>query len=249
VITINSLIKEYGNFRAVNNISLNVRKGEIYGFLGLNGAGKTTTLRILAGILKPTSGTMSLGGYDVATHPIEAKQITGFIPDRPYLYVKLSAEEFLLFVAELYSIPRDTALKAIDELITEYNLTAWRHELIESFSHGMKQRLATCAALLHRPKILIVDEPMVGLDPQGARLLKDRLRTYAKEGMTILLSTHSLNVAEEIADRIAIIHKGSILIEGELANIRAQKGFQNEDLEKIFLTLTSPEYQEQELVI
>lgn len=239
MITIESVTKRYGNFTAVNNISLQVRKGEIFGFLGVNGAGKTTTLRMLAGVLKPTSGKITIDKYDLQKDPIAAKSITGYIPDRPYLYNKLTARELLYFIADLYSVPSKEVEPRIDSLLNNYSLSDWSNELIESFSHGMKQRLATCAALIHRPKILIVDEPMVGLDPHGARMLKNALRSYAKEGMAIFLSTHSLNVAEEVADRLAIIHQGSLITTGTLEDLRKQTGNLKNDLEEMFLEITS----------
>lgn len=239
MIEIKSVIKEYGSFRAVNNISLTVQPGEIFGFLGVNGAGKTTTLKMLAGILRPTSGSLSICGYDVQHNSAQAKSVTGYIPDRPHLYNKLTGREFLYFIAELYQVPLNVADQRIDQLLSDYRLGEWQDELIESYSHGMKQRVATCAALIHKPKVLIVDEPMVGLDPHGARMLKDAFRRYASEGMSILLSTHSLNVAEEVADRLAIIHRGAIVASGTLADIRTHAGNSEQDLEEIFLQITA----------
>lgn len=238
MVRLDHVSKSYGSFQAVKDISLEIRPGEIFGFLGVNGAGKTTTLRMLAGVLKPTSGTISIGGYDIATHSIEAKQITGYIPDRPYLYNKLTGREFLYFVADLYNVPIKEADARIDTLLGEYRLLEWQDELIESYSHGMKQRLATCAGLIHGPKVLIVDEPMVGLDPHGAKFLKEAFKRYASEGVSILLSTHSLNVAEEVADRLVIIDKGTIIAMGTLDEIRAASGSEHERLESLFLRLT-----------
>jgi ABC-2 type transport system ATP-binding protein len=239
MIEIRNLTKRYGSFCAVNDLTLRVHAGEIFGFLGVNGAGKTTTLRMLAGVLKPTGGAISIGGYDISAEPHKAKAITGFIPDRPHLYTKLTAYEFLRFCAELYQVPEEFIDPRIEELLEQYKLQEWTHELIESFSHGMKQRVATCAALVHRPKLLIVDEPMVGLDPHGAKLLKDSLKNYAREGTTVLLSTHSLNVAEELSDRMAIISKGTIIALGTLAEIRSLVGGKELGLEQLFLELTT----------
>lgn len=239
MLQIANLSKDYGKFRAVNEISLSIQPGEIFGFLGVNGAGKTTTLRMLAGVLKPTSGRIQIDEFDMAENPIQAKKITGYIPDRPYMYNKLTGREFLYFICELYQVDPKVSEQGIDKLLTEYSLKDWQDELIESYSHGMKQRLATCAALVHRPKLLVVDEPMVGLDPHGAKFLKQSFKNYAQEGMSILLSTHTLSVAEELADRIAIIHKGSILTIGTLQEIRALTGGTDEGLENIFITLTS----------
>jgi ABC-2 type transport system ATP-binding protein len=239
MIEITNVTKNFGNFRAVNDITLSVRPGEIFGFLGVNGAGKTTTLKMLAGILKPSAGQIRIGEFDINEQPEQAKAITGYIPDRPHLYGKLTGREFLYFVSELYRISLTDSNERIDFLLHEYRLNEWQDELIESYSHGMKQRLATCAALLHRPKVLIVDEPMVGLDPHGAKLLKDSFRQYAKNGMSILLSTHSLNVAEEVSDRLAIIHRGTIVNIGTLEDIKRQAGTFDQDLEEMFLQITS----------
>ena len=194
---------------------------------------------MLTGILRPTSGAISIGGFSMADNPQDAKRITGYIPDRPYLYGKLTAREFLYFVADLYEVPAKLADERIDSLLREYGLSEWQDELIENFSHGMRQRVATCAALVHAPKVLVVDEPMVGLDPHGAKLLKERFKAYAKSGMSIFLSTHSLNVAQEVADRLAIIHQGKILTTGTLEDIRALTGKRDDDLEAMFLQLTA----------
>jgi ABC-2 type transport system ATP-binding protein len=239
MITINNVTKQYGSFSAVQGISLEVKPGEIFAFLGINGAGKTTTIRMITGILQPTSGDITIGGFSMAREPLKAKQITGYIPDRPYLYGKLSAREFLYFVADLYEVQPALAEERITSLLQEYGLTTWQNELIENFSHGMKQRVATCAALVHEPRVLVVDEPMVGLDPHGAKLLKERFKAYAARGMSIFLSTHSLNVAEEVADRLAIIHQGKILTTGTLSDIRALTGKRDEGLEAMFLELTA----------
>ncbi|NDC37797.1 MAG: ABC transporter ATP-binding protein [Proteobacteria bacterium] len=239
MIELRNLTKRYGTFCAVHDLTLQVGAGEIFGFLGVNGAGKTTTLRMLAGILQPTSGIIRIGGYDMSSEPQRAKAITGFIPDRPHLYSRLTAYEFLRFSAELYQVDTAEIDQRIHALLEEYRLTEWTHELIESFSHGMKQRVATCAALVHRPKLLIVDEPMVGLDPHGAKLLKESLKRYASTGTTVLLSTHSLNVAEELSDRLAIINRGSIIALGTLAEIRSLAGREEMALEQLFLELTN----------
>ncbi len=239
MLEVEKLTKDYGNFRAVNEISFRIMPGEIFGFLGVNGAGKTTTLRMLAGVLRPASGRIRIGEFDMERDPIHAKQITGYIPDRPYMYNKLTGREFLYFITELYRIKHEVAEERIDMFLTEYSLKDWQDELIESYSHGMKQRLAACAALVHQPKLLVVDEPMVGLDPHGAKFLKESFKRYAKEGMAILLSTHTLSVAEELADKIAIIHKGSLLTIGTLQEIRALVGGTDDGLENIFINLTS----------
>lgn len=243
IIEVHELTKRYGSFHALNGISFSIAPGEIFGFLGVNGAGKTTTLKILAGILQPTSGAAYIGGFHTVSDPLRAKALIGFIPDRPHLYPKLTGREHLYFVADLYRLPPPDAEKRIDQLLDDYALSQWQDELIESYSHGMKQRLATCAALLHRPKVLIVDEPMVGLDPHGAKLLKESFKRYSAEGMAILLSTHSLNVAEEVSDRLAIINRGALLDIGTLDEIRSRAGLGDSGLEQMFLHLTSSAYE------
>ena len=239
MIEITNLTKRYGDFMAVNRINLQIAQGEIFAFLGMNGAGKTTTIRMMTGILQPTEGEVLIAGHNIAHEPIAAKSITGYIPDRPHIYPKLTGREFLYFVCELYRAAGPQMESRIDQLLEDYDLSGWQDDLVESYSHGMKQRLATCAALVHDPKVLILDEPMVGLDPHGARILKDNLRSYAEQGMTIFLSTHSLDVAEELADRLAIIHRGQIVSSGSLGEIRAQVGLNEHNLEELFLEITS----------
>lgn len=239
MIEVKNLTKRYGTFSAVNDVSLSVEPGEIFGFLGVNGAGKTSTIRMMVGVIAPTAGTISLGGHDLKAEPQKAKSITGYIPDRPYIYPKLTGREFLNFVGNLYKVPKKELRIRIEEILEKFSLTDWGDEMVESYSHGMKQRLATSAALIHKPKILIVDEPMVGLDPRGARMFKDALREFARDGMTIFLSTHSLDVAEEVADRLAIIQRGRIITTGTLSEIRTNAGLFESALETIFLELTS----------
>lgn len=239
MISLSHVSKSYGTLVAVHNVSLEIPPGSIFAFLGVNGAGKTTTIRMMAGILRPTSGTITLGGYDIASHPLEAKQIIGYVPDRPFIYPKLTGREFLYFICDLYRVPASQTDTRIDRILDEYSLTPWQDALVESYSHGMRQRIAMCAAMVHEPQILIVDEPMVGLDPHGARDFKAALKRYAKAGVTVFLSTHSLNVAEELADHLAIIHRGSILTNGTLEQIRAAAGRPTEGLEEMFLELTT----------
>ena len=235
------LTKLYRGFRAVDQISLEVKKGTRFGFLGPNGAGKTTTIKMMAGVLRPTEGQIVINGYDLAKEPSAVKQCVGFIPDRPFMYEKLTGLEFLHFVAGLYGLDR-TAPPAwleqrIEDLLALFELTNWEEELIESYSHGMKQRLIMCAALVHQPKVLIVDEPMVELDPKGARLVKDIFRDQAENGTTLFMSTHSLEVAEEVCDEIAIIQAGRIIAHGTPGELREQAGMDG-NLEDIFLRLT-----------
>jgi ABC-2 type transport system ATP-binding protein len=232
------LTKKYGALTAVDNLDLEVGAGEIFGFLGPNGAGKTTTIKMLVGMLAPTAGAIFINDIDALADPLAAKRVIGYIPDRPYLYEKLTAAEFLRFVGGLYSMPPDEAAKFGAELLTMFELDKWANELVENFSHGMKQRLIMSAALLHRPKALIVDEPMVGLDPKGARLVKRLFRELVRAGRTIFMSTHTLEVAEEVCDRIAIIHQGRIIALGTMAEIRRANQADDGRLESIFLELT-----------
>jgi len=243
VITLESVSKHFGSFIAVDSVSLHVNPGEIFGFLGINGAGKTTTLRMISGVLAPSSGKILLDTFDMSSEPEKAKAITGYIPDRPYLYPKLTAIEFLSFMGELYRVPSSLLRKRIEDLLEHFGLSEWGAQLIEQFSHGMKQRLATAAALIAEPKILVIDEPMVGLDPHGAQRLKSSLKQFAREGMSILLSTHSLHVAEELSHRIAIMDQGKILTIGTLEELQEQTGSQTHGLEEIFLKLTQNETQ------
>ena len=236
MIKLTNLTKRYGNLIAVKSIDLEVKAGEIFGFLGPNGAGKTTTIKMMAGLLQPTGGSVAIGGFDVQKEPLQAKAITGFIPDRPYLYEKLTAGEFMRFVAELYTMP--AADGRIDELLSLFGLTDWAGELVENFSHGMKQRLVMASSLLHRPKVLVVDEPMVGLDPRGARLVKDLFKDLASQGVTIFMSTHTLEIVEAMCTRVAIINKGEIIAGGSVEELGRLARMENSHLEPIFLKLT-----------
>jgi len=230
------LTKMFKNLRAVDNISLEVKEGTVLGFLGPNGAGKTTTIKMMAGILKPTAGQIIINGLDLAKDPSAAKQCVGFIPDRPFVYEKLTGLEFLRFIAALYQLDHTSVENRISELLALFDLSNWQEELIGSYSHGMKQRLVMCSALLHNPKVLIVDEPMVGLDPKGARLVKDIFREQARQGTTVFMSTHSLEVAEEVSDEIAIIQAGRIIAKGTADTLRLKADVDG-NLEDIFLKL------------
>jgi ABC-2 type transport system ATP-binding protein len=232
------LSKTYKSLRAVDGIHLDIKQGARFGFLGPNGAGKTTTIKMMAGVLMPTAGRIIINGHDLAKDPVAAKQCVGFIPDRPFLYEKLTGLEFLHFVAGLYGFSVDGALNGrIDELLDLFGLSQWGDELIEGYSHGMKQRLVMCGALVHRPKVLIVDEPMVGLDPRGARLVKNIFKDQVKKGVTLFMSTHSLDVAQEICDEIAIIQNGRLIAQGTGDALRRQSGVDG-NLEEVFLRLT-----------
>jgi ABC-2 type transport system ATP-binding protein len=237
MITVRGLTKRYGTFTAVDRIDLTVPSGELFGFLGPNGAGKTTTLRMIAGILQPTAGTIHIGGIDLATDPIAAKSRLGFIPDRPFIYEKLTGAEFLRFVAGLYRQSGAQVDNRADELLALFDLSEWRNELVESYSHGMRQKLIIASAFAHKPDVIVVDEPMVGLDPKAARILKDLFREYVARGHTVMMSTHTLAVAETMCDRIAIMHSGKIRALGTMADLRAEAEF-GTALEDIFLKLT-----------
>jgi ABC-2 type transport system ATP-binding protein len=238
MIGIYDLVKRYGTFTAVNGVTLEVASGEIHGFLGPNGAGKTTTIRMVAGLLKPTSGRIVVNGHDLAVEPERAKASLGFIPDRPFLYEKLTAGEFLRFHGGLYGLNGAVVGGRIHEMLELFELARWENELVESFSHGMKQRLVMCAAFLHRPQAVLVDEPMVGLDPRGARLIKDVFRRMSARGVAILMSTHTLEVAQEMCDRISIILQGKIIARGTVAEVRAMAGNPDDQLTNVFLKLT-----------
>jgi ABC-2 type transport system ATP-binding protein len=238
MITLEKLTKRYGSFTAVDSIDLSVPPGELFGFLGPNGAGKSTTLRMIAGILRPTRGRVTLGGVDLAREPVRAKSKLGFIPDRPFIYEKLTGAEFLRFVAGLYEQEGPVVERRARELLALFDLEEWRDELVESYSHGMRQKLIISSAFVHRPDIIVVDEPMVGLDPKAARILKDLFREYTRRGHTIMMSTHTLEVAETLCDRIAIIQAGTIRACGTMSDLRASVADGRGGLEDIFLRLT-----------
>lgn len=235
MIEVKALTKRYGSFTAVDSLDLTVPAGELFGFLGPNGAGKTTTLRMIAGILLPTSGTIHIDGVDIASNPLVAKSKLGFIPDRPFIYDKLTGSEFLRFVAGLYNQDGAEVEHRGRELLALFDLEEWRDELVESYSHGMRQKLIISSAFIHRPKVIVVDEPMVGLDPKAARILKDLFREYTNRGHTIMMSTHTLEVAESMCDRIGIIQNGRIAALGTMNELKANGGA---GLEEIFLRLT-----------
>lgn len=241
MISISALTKKYGQFIAVDRLDLEVPKGELFGFLGPNGAGKTTTLRMIAGILQPTSGSVRLAGHDVTREAMQAKARLGFIPDRPYIYEKLTGVEFLRFVAGLYGITGAELDNRIRELLELFDLADWGDSVVESYSHGMRQKLIISSAFVHKPEVIIVDEPMVGLDPRAARTLKDLFREYVRRGNTIMMSTHTLEVAQSLCDRIAIIQSGKIRAIGTMDDLRKEAAAGAAGLEEIFLRLTGEE--------
>lgn len=241
MIRLEKLTKHFNQVTAVDTVSLRVTPGEIYGFLGPNGAGKTTTIKMLAGIMRPTSGQVFIDGLDLQKHPIEVKARVGFIPDRPFLYERLTGLEFMSFMASLYGINGVGLEDRIQQFLELFELAEWSRELVGSYSHGMKQRLIMSAALLHEPRVFIVDEPMVGLDPKGARLIKRIFSKLKNGGLTVFMSTHTLAIAEELCDRIGIIQKGKLLAEGTVDELKEMAGQEDPRLESIFLHLTGAE--------
>lgn len=239
MIEIRQVTRCYGRKTAVAGLDLVVPAGELFAFLGPNGAGKTTTIKMLVGLLRPTSGTIHLCGYDVVRQSREASRALGYIPDEPYLYEKLTGREFLEFVAEMYGLPKALAAEKIAREIAAFELSDFVDHLTESYSHGMKQRLVFASSMLHDPEVLVIDEPMVGLDPRSVRLVKDLLRRKADEGVTVFMSTHTLEVAEQIADRFGIIDRGKLLFLGTVRELQDVLEVHEGSLERLFLELTA----------
>jgi len=238
IIDIRNLTKKFGTTTAVDDLSLQVKKGEFFCFLGPNGAGKTTTIKILTGLLRPTAGTALINGHDIITNPVEAKRVIGYIPDHPYLYEKLSGREFMRFIAGMYRLDGAALGQKIDRLMEEFGIIEYADQLTEDYSHGMRQKLIFSATFLHSPEVVIIDEPWVGLDPKSIRFVKDYLKSRTREGVSIFMSTHTLSIAEEIADRIGIIHKGRLIACGSVDEIKASDV---RNLEDVFLELTADE--------
>ena len=237
MIEIRHLCKDFGSVKAVQDISLHVPAGELFCFLGPNGAGKTTTLKILTGLMRPTSGSTSINGLDIQVDPFRVKQLIGYIPDMPFIYDRLTASEFFEFTGRLYNIPSTVISARLEELFSLFDLLEQRATLVRELSHGMKQRLIYACTFLHDPKVLFIDEPLIGLDPYTIRLIKDLLVAKTRAGMTIFLTTHILALAEDIADRIGIIHKGRLTALGSLGELLEQNPG-TKTLEDIFLRLT-----------
>lgn len=238
MIEITNFSKTFGDTRAVDDLTLTIPAGEFFTLLGPNGAGKTTTLKTVAGLLRPTSGRVSVGGYDMARKNTEAKRLISFIPDVPYVYEKLTGREFLYFIGDLYTLDRDYYRDETERLLSLFYMQDYGDQLMEGYSHGMRQKIVICSALITRPRLIIIDEPMVGLDPKSIRLVKDILRTFADGGKTILMSTHTLTLAEEISDRVGIIHNGKLIIEGTVEEIQSSSE-KTKGLEDIFLRMTA----------
>lgn len=236
-VVMENLTKVYEDLTAVDNLNLIVPRGEFLCCLGPNGAGKTTTIKMLTGLIRPTSGRVAIAGYDVQEHAIEAKRRIGYIPDQPYLYEKLSGREFFQFVGDLFSVPRDEQGEKFAYYMDLFGLGKAADKLIEGYSHGMRQKLVISASLMHDPDVVVVDEPMVGLDPQSARTVKQLFREQTRRGRTVFLCTHVLSVAEELADRVAIFNRGKMIFLGSIPQLKDQLG-RDDNLEQLFLELT-----------
>ena len=238
LIETHNLLKRYGDKVAVDNVSFDVHAGEVFGFLGPNGAGKTTTIKMIVGLLKPTSGSVKVAGYDIQTQAMQAKASSGYVPDTPNLYAKLTGRELLRFVSDLYNLDRTQMTHRIDELLRMFDLMNAADDTLDSYSHGMQQKASLAAALMHDPRVLVLDEPTVGLDPKSARLIKDILRQLADRGSAVMLSTHILEIAERMCDRIGIINKGQLVAVGTMDELRTLDKTGQTSLEDIFLSLT-----------
>lgn len=238
MIELKQISKRYGKNLAVQDLNLTVSRGELFGFIGPNGAGKTTTIRMIGGLLAPTAGSVTIDGIDMAREPSRAKRRIGLIPDRPFLYEKLTGMEYMRFIADLYGVARDRVQPRAAGLLEMFRLLHRSHDLIESYSHGMKQRLVMASALLHEPPVLVVDEPMVGLDPEGIKMVRDLFRGLASDGTTIFMSTHTLSLAEDVCDRIGIIHNGVLIATGGMEALRIAARVEEQGLESAFLALT-----------
>ena len=240
MIALDHLVKKFGDLVAVNDVCLAVPRGEFFALLGPNAAGKTTTIKLIVGLMKPSGGTASVAGFDVATHPLEARRRLAYVPDFPFLYDKLTPWEFLRFIGQLFLMAEDRISRVAGELVARFNLEPYLAKPIEGLSHGTRQRVAIASALLHEPEVFVLDEPMVGLDPHHARVLKDLLKERSQQGMTVFVSTHQLSVAEELADRIGIMHEGRLIAVGSPEELRRQSGTTGA-LEQTFLALTAQE--------
>ncbi len=238
MIELRSVTKKFGSFTAVDDITLSVPQGEFFGFLGPNGAGKTTTIKMMAGLFAPTSGQIFINGYDVVKNPLEAKMSTSYVPDLPFLYDKLTGREFLYFIGGLYKMEKKAVTQKIQELIEHFEIGDWVDKRTEDYSQGMRQRVTIAASLVHEPKVLIIDEPMVGLDPRSSKIVRETLRQKIREGVSIFMSTHSLPTAEELCDRIGFIKDGRLVFIGTQEQLQAYKQKYDGKFESVFLELT-----------
>ncbi|MBN1300314.1 MAG: ABC transporter ATP-binding protein [Melioribacteraceae bacterium] len=241
MLQIKSLSKKFESFTAVDNITLSINPGDLYGFLGPNGAGKTTTIKMIVGLYAPSSGEIIINGMNSRTNGTEVKMDIGYIPDQPFLYDKLTGYEFLLFCGGLYGISKDQLKRRVNELVDLLKIEDWLNKRTEEYSQGMRQRITIASALLHKPKLIIVDEPMVGLDPQSAHVIKNVFRDYTNEGNAVFMSTHSLNVVEEICNRVGIIKKGQIIFDDAIGKLHALKQEHDRNIEELFIQLTHEE--------
>jgi ABC-2 type transport system ATP-binding protein len=232
-----NVTRTFGSHVAVDDLNLSLDRGELFALLGHNGAGKTTTIKMLVGLLKPTSGKIYAGPYNVVDNRREVSRLIGYVPDLPFLYDKLSGREFLRFVADMYGMPESSAKAAVEREAERFQLNDFMDQLTESYSHGMRQRTVFAAAMIHQPDILVVDEPMVGLDPHSIRLVKDLLKSYADSGKVVLMSTHTLTVAEEIADRVGVMKSGNVVFEGKVEDLRTSIPAAGQSLESLYLAL------------
>lgn len=238
MIILKNLTKKFGTFTAVDDLSLTVPDGEFFGFLGPNGAGKTTTIKMMTGLFTPTSGSVMINSFDVQKQPLESKTTFGYIPDQPFMYDKLTGREFLFYIGGLFQMPKSTIKERVEELIEHFEIGDWVDKRTEDYSQGMRQRVTITAAFLHDPKTIIIDEPMVGLDPRSARIVKDSLKKKSKEGVSIFMSTHSLEMVEELCDRIGIIKEGKLIFLDRRENLHHHKSKYDGRLESVFLELT-----------
>lgn len=239
MLKLDGVSKSFGDLFAVKNLTLNVKKGDLYGFLGPNGAGKTTTIKIITGLYKPTSGKIFIDDLDISNHTLQVKSKFGYIPDQPFLYDKLTGIEYLMFTGSLYNIDEAELNSKIEELLVTLKFEDWIYKRTEEYSQGMKQRITIASAFIHDPDLIIIDEPMVGLDPQSAAIVKTILKQKAEAGKAVFVSTHSLNVVEEICNKVAIIKKGELIFDNSLSNLQQQKNEHNPTLEKLFIELTN----------
>ena len=241
MIEIEHLVKDFGRIRAVDDLTLTVGSGEFFAFLGPNGAGKTTTIKVLSGLLRPTSGRVTLSGFDIARDMVAAKRVSAYIPDKPFIYEKLTGREFLRFIGHLWGLDGKVVEVKIEALMDLFSMKEWMDDLIEGYSHGMKQKTVMAQALLHDPKVIIVDEPMVGLDPRSIKLVGELFVGLARKGTTIFMSTHTLSHAQQMCDRIGIIHRGRLIKAGSIDDLMTAAHTKSRELEEIFFTLTEEE--------
>ncbi|PKL88554.1 MAG: ABC transporter [Ignavibacteriae bacterium HGW-Ignavibacteriae-2] len=241
MLKLESLSKKFNSFTAVDNINICLNKGELFGFLGPNGAGKTTTIKMIVGLFKPTEGSIYIDGVNISTNNVEAKRKIGYIPDQPYLYDKLTGKEFLLFCGGLFDVDKNKLKQKIEELIELLKIENWLNKRTEEYSQGMRQRISIASALLHDPPLVVIDEPMIGLDPQSTHIIKNVFKEYVKSGRSIFMSTHSLNVAEEISSRVCIINRGKIIFDDTSETLQKLKDKHEKNIEDLFIELTKDE--------